>query len=419
MSVELVNATGSAANTAPPPASPPTAVPPARFAVIQHGDYRAASALIHSGQAEPYFGMKHSIESLEALTGDAPHLIVSLDSGEYSEVHEDGRWVGLPAPHRPRLIPRTLVTLAWRSKLLDALREFRPTHLLLRSGNPVLTCPILEYCARENVSVLVLMANVVERWRGAHNRYFFNRHIELLNSPNVYRVGNHKAVAARSLVDAGVDAAKVIAWDYPGARNPRAYGVKQLAERGPWTIVYAGSMLYAKGLADLIRAVWLLRQENLAIKLVAFGDGPNIEELRMLAGSLCPRDVLFLGSLPNDDVFEAMRGAAAVCVPSRHEFPEAMPLVLTEALASRTPVAVSDHPVMKSALANGEGVLFFESRNPANLAYVLRKILSDAELYEHLSQTTAAAFARLECRTYFGDVLRDWKLQTASTRSAA
>ena len=41
-----------------------------------------------------------------------------------------------------------------------------------------------------------------------------------------------------------------------------------------------------------------------------------------------------------------------VIVPSRHDYPEGLPMTIYEALAMRTPLVVSDHPMIKAGLGN-------------------------------------------------------------------
>jgi len=86
-----------------------------------------------------------------------------------------------------------------------------------------------------------------------------------------------------------------------------------------------------------------------------------------------------------------------------------MPLSLTEALASRTPVVISDHPVFKRAFTDREGVRFFTAKDSACLARVLSEVLSDPDTYQRLSELTIDTFRRMECRTLFGDLVERWK----------
>lgn len=384
-----------------------------RIAVVQHGDYREAMRLIRAGEPEPYFGMRLSVQAMERLFRDLPHCVVSLDApSPYAEEHGAGLWLGIPEPHRLlRVLPETAAILLWRRRILDAMRAFRPSHVLLRNGNPWIASRILDYCRKLNVPVLVLLANIVDPWPGWRHAFEFRKYIRLLNGSNVLLVGNHKCVAAQSLITHGVDAAKVVAFDFCPPRHPRDFPVKQAPDASrPFQVVFAGAMTSPKGLGDLIAAILLLRAENPAVELTAFGDGPDLREFQSMAAG---RDGIRLpGRASNEEVFAAMLHAGAVCVPSRHEFTEGMPMTLTEALASRTPVVVSDHPVLRAALREEEGVLFAESRNPCSFAAAIRRLAAGPALYRRLSETTMQAYERVECKTYFEDVLRQWAALT-------
>jgi len=385
-----------------------------RIAAVQHGDFREAVRLLEAGEPEPYFGMRRSVAALRELVQGFPYCVVSLDAPVYREWIGEGQWLGVPSPGVPRFLPATIATLRWRRQILKVLREFRPSHLLLRNGNPWIASTVLGYCREMGVSVLVLLANIVSPWKGTHHHVEFRNYIRLLNGPNVFLVGNHKLVAAQSLIDHGVNPEKVIAWDFPSPRHPRDFSVKCAPTGGERTkrfrIVYAGAMIKAKGFGDLMDALVLLRERGVSnVEVAAFGDGSDLA----LFHTLAPHgQVHFAGRASNDAVFEAMRGADVVCVPSRHEFTEGMPMTLTEALASRTPVVTSDHPVMKRVLRNEEGVLFAESRNPASFAAAFERLFFEPELYRRLSESTLAAYERVECRTTSEDLLQRWAKET-------
>ena len=118
--------------------------------------------------------------------------------------------------------------------------------------------------------------------------------------------------------------------------------------------------------------------------------------------------VHFTGRISNDEAFSRMCVADLVCVPSRPEFTEGFPLTLTEALASRTPVLVSTHPVFTSAFRQRCGVSFFEAGNPTSLADAAQELLQNPALYEQISRESADAFDQVACKLLFGDLLRDW-----------
>ncbi len=379
---------------------------PRRIVSIQHGDYRESSRIVKSGEVDPYFGMTYTHEVLETLFGDDAHLVICLNAPAYRERHGSGEYVGVPTPRLPRRVPARVAEYLLARRITGLIREFRPTHVLLRTGLPIVSLGVLKLCRRKRYDTLVVLANVVGNDNPKavrHNR----RLMGLMNQPFVSRVGNHKRPATQSLVDAGLDPLKAVAWDWPGQRQAEDYPSKQLPPP-PFELVFAGSISAAKGVGDLIDAASILHRDGITFRLTIIGGGADLDAMRDRARALPEGVVRFEGRLGNDEVFHAMLGAALIFIPSRHEFPEGMPLTLTEALASRTPVVASDHPVIVRGFVDGEGLRFFEAANPASLAQVTQAILLDPAGYAKLSTTTLDAFNRVNCPTTFGDLIDRW-----------
>jgi glycosyltransferase involved in cell wall biosynthesis len=379
---------------------------PTRIAIVQHGDYREARRIIGSGQPEPYFGMAYTLTVLDRLVEGRPHLLISLDAPPYREPAGAGELVGLPTPRLPRLVPGSVKTLLHVRSIRKLLKRFRPTHLLLRTGG-LLGCGILGFATRHQVSTLAVFAAFFSR-TGLHDRLVTDRLIRRLNQPAVFLAGNHRSPATQTMIECGLVPRKAMAWDWPAARHPRDYPVKTLPP-APWEIVYAGSVTEAKGVGDVLAAVALLSEQAAPVRLTIAGDGDAMPSLRKRAAALPAGVATFTGRVGNAEVFDLMRRSALVVVPSRHEFTEGFPLTLTEALASRTPVIVSDHPVFVRALRDGVGVRLFRAADPRGLADMLRSVLDDAAGYGRLSEQTAAAYAALECPVAFGDLIDRWE----------
>jgi glycosyltransferase involved in cell wall biosynthesis len=378
-----------------------------RIAVVQHGDYREAQRLIGSGQPEPYFGMAYAVRVLGDLLHARPHLVISLDAPNYDCTNGTGRLVGLDWPRLPRFLPGTAAVL-WRAhQVRRLLRQFQPTHLLLRT-NGLLACRALQYAIGHSVSTLAVLASFFDL-KGRYNRVITRWLIRLLNHPSVFLVGNHRAPATQTMIDCGLGPNKAVAWDWPGGRRPEDYPTKTLPAVGTPEIVYVGSVTEDKGVGDLVRALDVSRRRNVPARLTVAGDGPDLGRFRELAAALPAGLVTFAGRVPNEEAFRLMLRAALVCVPSRHEFTEGFPLTLTEALASRSPVIASDHPVFVRAFQDGQGVRYFKAADPESLAEAVRSVLADPAGYARLSELTADAFARVECKTAFGDLLERWR----------
>jgi glycosyltransferase involved in cell wall biosynthesis len=375
-----------------------------RIAVVQHGDVREARRLRAAGEPEPYFGMHYSQGFLDDWMVGRPHLVVSLNAPVYREQQGDGLLVGLPEPRRIRPVPGTVNQLRWAFQVIREFRWFRPTHFLLRTGS-LMAATFLRAAIRHHWRTLAMFAGFFPNGR-MYDRVVTRQIVRMLNHPLVFAAGNHRQPAADSMIEAGLDPRKAVAWDYPLARDPADYPFKQLIP-GPVEVVYAGAMSAAKGVTDAIDAVAALRANGRDVRLTLCGTGPDLAAFQTRAAPLGPA-ATFLGRVGNDEVFRRMAQATFVCVPTRHEFPEGFPLTLTEALTAHTPIVASDHPVFTRVLRDGEGLRYFPAGDGAALARVLASLAGDLAGYDDLSRRTAIAFAKLQCPVRFHEVIRAW-----------
>jgi glycosyltransferase involved in cell wall biosynthesis len=97
-----------------------------------------------------------------------------------------------------------------------------------------------------------------------------------------------------------------------------------------------------------------------------------------------------------------MNAGDVVVVPSRHEFPEGMPMTIYEGLSSRSPVAVSDHPMFRGRVVDRESVVVFRASSPSSLFETVRDLAADPGLYARLSAGAAAT-----CAAFFGPLKWD------------
>lgn len=373
-----------------------------RIAVVQHGDVREARRLRATGQPEPYYGMHYSQGFLDEWMSGRPHLVISLNAPHYREIQGDGVLVGLPEPPGLPGEPGTFRQLRWAYRITRELRQFRPTHFLLRTGS-LLAATLLKAALRHRWQTLAMFAGFFPNQR-RYDRFITARIIRSLNDPLVFAAGNHRQPATDSMIEAGLLPEKGIAWDYPLARDPADFPYRTLGP-GQIEVVYAGAMSNAKGVTDLIDAAIALKRADLCLTLC--GTGPDLPAFEKRAASLGD-SVRFLGRVGNDEVFHRMASATFVCVPTRHEFPEGFPLTLTEALTAHTPILASDHPVFTRVLKDGEGLRYFPAANPSALASLISKLSVDQTSYESLSRRTTEAFDKLQCPIRFHEIIESW-----------
>jgi glycosyltransferase involved in cell wall biosynthesis len=168
----------------------------------------------------------------------------------------------------------------------------------------------------------------------------------------------------------------------------RRYGVPD----GP-LLVYVGGLSPHKNLEGLLEAMARLRQHGRRAHLAIVGDPAADGFLSSHDGLYARRRALgledavtFTGYLPGDDLVAFYNAAAALVLPS---FSEGFGLPALEAMACGVPVAASRRGALPEVVA--EAGVFFDPRDPEDLARTLEQLLADDVLHARLA---AAALQR-------------------------
>lgn len=160
----------------------------------------------------------------------------------------------------------------------------------------------------------------------------------------------------------------------------------------PWSergnhVVYVGRLANEKGVLDLIEA-WRMGGPH-APCLRVIGEGPARSAAVLKASGL---PVTFLGSLPREAALEEIARASMVVVPSRCF--EGFPLVIGEALAHGTPLAVADVGPLGDIVRTADAGGCFAAANPAALWSVVSGMWQDGRALERSSMNAQAAYRR-------------------------
>jgi len=375
--------------------SEPMATDRKRILIVQYaGDYREAYLRLQATGAETYYGHRYVLEQLEALQRDQGDvaMVCCLSPETYQEVLPNGLTV-IGAGAHPR-------RQAGRIKRIMA--DWNPTHLvvlgpltsLIRWGVETRRRTLCQFADSFDIPPLLRLLK-------------YGGLAPLLNGEGVDWISNHGINACRSLVRLGVAPDKVLAWDWPYVRRPHEAPPRRLGA-GPHSLLYVGTIQPKKGVGDAIAAVAELKRRGLDVALRIAGGG-QVARFQAQAARLGVADrVQFLGLIPNTAVFEAMQAATAVVVPSRHDYPEGLPLTIYEALCARTPVVASDHPMFAGHLTDRRTAMVFKAGRPAEMADSVQTLLSDPALYAALSEATLPAWEGMQNPVKWGDILRRW-----------
>ena len=368
-----------------------------RVAFVQFGDYREAVLRFASGGEETYYAQRYSVETVSAMAKGVDRVtVICVGAEEYNEPLPNGvHGVGLASvPHEP----------GGEAELLRAVEHTNPTDVIVSSPfEGVIRWAISKAGGR----VFPLLADSFLPSLRRVIRY--KRLARLLNDERIAIVGNHNMNASASLVRIGVRAEKVLPWDWPLSHRPDDVAVKTCPPNDATKrVIYVGALSEKKGVGDVISAVGRLAGDGMDVRLTIVGTGER-EHFEAMAKEHGLADrVAFTGRIAHDRVVELMGGADAVVVPSRHEYPEGLPMTIYDALASRTPLVLSDHPMFAGKIVDGEHGLEFPAGDVGALAQVLRRLFADAALYERLSAGAVAGLARIECPAKWGDVVTRW-----------
>ncbi len=158
------------------------------------------------------------------------------------------------------------------------------------------------------------------------------------------------------------------------------------------TLVTVGNLIARKRHGDVIRALWLLRDEHPELHYVIAGDGPEREPLRRLAHDLELGDrVAFRGALPPAEALTVARWGGIFVLPS---IDEAFGVAYIEAMAGGIPAIGSrGEPGPEEIAACGGGMRLVPPGDPEALALELRTLLDDVRYRKELG---AAARANVE-----------------------
>jgi glycosyltransferase involved in cell wall biosynthesis len=134
---------------------------------------------------------------------------------------------------------------------------------------------------------------------------------------------------------AGYKKEKLFEWGYFVQEMPPVIA----DEYGPFRVMYAGSLLPAKGLHTLVQAWSRLKREDIELNII--GEGPEYPTLKGLAEELALRNVRFSGFEGNDKIRALIGEHDLFVLPSILK--EGWGAVVNEALIQGTPVICTDH----------------------------------------------------------------------------
>lgn len=270
-------------------------------------------------------------------------------------------------------------------------------------------------CMQTGRPVMLAMANSYNR-TGPRGYVERRKLAKVLNDARLLLVANHCWPSAMKLAEYGVDANKLLAWDVPKMFSPDQFEPRSRSYETAPLIVYAGVINEQKGVGDLLHAIGILKKRGIILRAKLAGSG-DLDAMNRLVAKLRIEDqVTFLGRIPNPEVIELFRSSDLIAVPSRHSFPEGFPLALFEAIASRTPIVCSDHPMFFPILGTNDRAGIFRQRNPKSFADAIERLLTNQDLYAKMSRTAEDSWSDLQRSVDWKTLIDEFVTNGASSK---
>ncbi len=143
-------------------------------------------------------------------------------------------------------------------------------------------------------------------------------------------------------------------------------------------LLFIARFIPAKGLADVIRACAILRDEGRAFELLCLGDGEARAAWEAEAARLGLRErVRFFGYVPEAETQEFYAGSTMLLFPTYHY--EGFPMVIFKSIAAGLPVVTTRIRAAADYLREPQNCLWVEPKNPQMLAEKIARLLDQPD----------------------------------------
>lgn len=149
-------------------------------------------------------------------------------------------------------------------------------------------------------------------------------------------------------------------------------------------VLFVGRFEKRKGIDVLLRAYRHLKSRMPELNLVVVGGGEKKSRYEPVAVRMGLKDVHFAGYVSDDLLPLYYRHAAVFCAPNTGN--ESFGMILTEALASQTPVVASSIQGFVDVVTHDHDALLVPPRDADALAETLEYLLKDKDLADRLTR---------------------------------
>lgn len=168
----------------------------------------------------------------------------------------------------------------------------------------------------------------------------------------------------------------------------------------PLSLLVLANLSERKGIGTLLKAVRVLKDRGVEVRLT-LGGGGDVEGYQRRAAELgIAAHCHFLGWVGRDEAHTLIHEADMLLLPSTHE---GLPMVILEALAAGLPVVTTPVGSIPEVLRHEETALLVPIEQPDALADAIARLTAEPTLYRHLSEAGRTLYLRrFAIRAYCG-----------------
>lgn len=162
-------------------------------------------------------------------------------------------------------------------------------------------------------------------------------------------------------------------------------------DRSDAHFLFLGRLVEEKGARDVLEAFIRLRSENLdEVKLTVAGEGPLLEELRLIAHSSGFADFIHIPGFVQEESLDKVLSRANVFVlPSRHQ--EGFPFSFLECAERGMACIVTENSAIPEVFTSGEDFLPIDVADPNSLYVQMKRLTVDIKLRTRLGRSVDSA----------------------------
>lgn len=147
-------------------------------------------------------------------------------------------------------------------------------------------------------------------------------------------------------------------------------------------LTFIGTTVNRKGVFDLLKAIKIVQQKNLNVKLLIAGSGPNAAVIKLKRQfSTLRQNVKYLGPVSFNKKWAVLRESDIFCLPS---YLDAYPSAILEAMAEGIPVVSTKE--IDSPIVDGISGLLVNAGDIQSLADAIEKLASNPKLRQKIGR---------------------------------